>query len=296
MKRKILPRKIIPILGLSGLALGGLSAHATPVFNYTDGDLILDFSKSGSSDVVVDIGNLASLNTAAVTAGGTVALSGGSSPSPYFNITSQLLGTFGDVNGLSFTVFGLQNSASGGVAAKTVYLTQQQTGGSPNTPPNNVTASKQTGLVGVAQSVIGLGSGTGILPWSSANAADSTNNTANVAIIPTSGAAAANSYTTKGAGAWGSYAPTSPSIANTTSGTFSTDGGTITSDLFEYDYYSSGGPSHPTVLQGEFTLDNAGTLSFTTIEPVPEPSTYGLITAGGILVILLCNQNRRKST
>ena len=288
-------RNIIPILGLTGLALGGLTAHAAPVFNYTDGDLILDFSKSGSSDVIVDIGNLASLNTAAVTAGGTVALSGGSAPSLYFDITTQLLGTFGSVNGLSFTVFGLQNTASGGVAAKTVYLTQQQTGGSPNTPPNNVTASKQNGIVGVAQSVIGLGSGTGILPWSAANAADSVANTANVAIIPTSGAASANSYTTKGAGAWGSYAPTSPSIANTTSGTFSTDGGSITSDLFEYDYYSSGGPTHPTILQGEFSLDSTGVLSFTTIAPVPEPSTYGLITAGGVLVILLRNRNRRKS-
>ncbi|MEI6078121.1 MAG: PEP-CTERM sorting domain-containing protein [Verrucomicrobiota bacterium] len=288
-------RNIIPILGLTGLALGGLTAHADPVFNYTDGDLILDFSKSGSSDVIVDIGNLASLNTAAVTAGGTVALSGGSAPSPYFDITTQLLGTFGSVNGLSFTVFGLQNTASGGVAAKTVYLTQQQTGGSPNTPPNNVTASKQNGIVGVAQSVIGLGSGTGILPWSAANAADSVANTANVAIIPTSGAASANSYTTKGAGAWGSYAPTSPSIANTTPGTFSTDGGSITSDLFEYDYYSSGGPTHPTILQGEFSLDSTGVLSFTTIAPVPEPSTYGLITAGGVLVILLRNRNRRKS-
>ena len=59
--------KFIPILGVAGLALSGLSAHAQIAYN--DGDLILDFSQSGASDVEVDLGSLASLNL----------LSGGSS-------------------------------------------------------------------------------------------------------------------------------------------------------------------------------------------------------------------------
>jgi len=275
-------RKIIPILGLSGLALSGLAAP----FQYNDGDLILDFSKTGYSDVVVNIGNIGNLYNAAFYAGGTATLSGTD-----FNITSQLLGTFGSVNGLTFTVFGLQNNAAGSVAAQTVYLSQAQTDPIvPNSPPHDVSSTHQIGLVGLAQSIIGVGNSTGILPWSAANPINAVNNTNTVAIIPTSGAALGNSYTSKGQGQWGSQGVPDP--ANSTSSTFSTDGGSVISDLFEYDYYASGGTSHNSIYQGYFALGNDGSLTFSA---VPEPSTYGLMTAGGALVLLLHNQRRRKS-
>jgi len=247
-----------------GLALLGLSVYAQQ-FNYTDGDLILDFSKTGSSDVEINIGNITNLVSAANAAGGTMQLNGLD-----YNITSQLLGTFGDVNNLSFTVFGLQNLAAGSVAAQTVYLTQQQTGATANSPPNDVTGTKQSGLVGAVNAIVGLGQATGIRPWSLANPANSINNTAKVVIIPTSGVSAADSYTTIGPSAWSGNAPSSPPIANSTSATFSTDGGSVISDLFEYDNL---GKTHLTIFKGYFTFKSDGTMSFSVAGSQAPPST-----------------------
>jgi len=271
MQLNIKLRKLLD-LSVLGFTLLGLSAPAASVFNYTDGDLILDFSESGYPDVEVNIGNISNLVSAATTAGGTVQITN-------YNVNSQLLGIFESVtpadavNNLSFTVFGLQNNASNGVAAKTIFLTQQQTGATTNAAPNDVTASKQTGLIGTVQKIIGLGQSVGLLNWSSSNPANSTNNASKVVIIPTSGVAAVNSYTVTGSGDWGSYVSSSPSIANTTSSSFSTDGGSVISDLFEYDYYASGGTSHKAVFKGYFTFKSDGTLSFSVPGAQVSPST-----------------------
>jgi hypothetical protein len=247
--------------GLLGLALSGLPAYAQ-VFNYTDGDLILDFSEANYPDVEVDIGSLASLTNAAATSGGTVEISA-------YNLSTQLIGNFGSVDSVSFSVIGQQYNQNGSINAGTVYLTQKQTGSSPNTPPASLNSIEQANAQGTVLAVEGLDdlgniSTKGILPWSASQAADPVINTATVAIIPTSGLQDINSYT-KIVGSSFLGAPTNPK--NTTPASFTS--GSIVSDLFTFDP-ANNGTSNPSTYDGYFTLNSDGTLYFSL--PVP-PST-----------------------
>jgi hypothetical protein len=261
-------------LGALGLTMSLLSVQAQ-VFNYTDGDLILDFSTAGYSDVEVDIGNVTNLISAAKAAGGTVQLGA-------YDVNAQLLATFGSVDSLSFSVVGLQNLASGSIAANTSYLAQKQTGAGPNTPPNDLTLSAQNTVKGTIQHIVGLGNSSGILPWSAANPADPVNNTVRVVIIPTSGTQALNSYTKivgasfSGAAAIGGGAP-----KNTTSATFSTDGGSIVSDLFEFDPVGS---SHQSIYKGYFTFNSDGTLDFS-VPALPRTVITAITAIGGTVSV-----------
>jgi hypothetical protein len=269
-------KQLFPILGVAGLALASLSAQAaTPIFNYTDGDLILDFSHSGgANDVEIDIGSLS--YWLGQSAGGSTVQVG--------NYSSLLSSASLTTDSLSFAVFGNQNAASGSVAANTDYLTGKQTGAGPNTPPNDVTGSKQNGISTAVQGIVA-----GINSWSAndtvSNPGDP-NNTATSAIIPTGGAQAIDGYTHLGTSFSGSAPSGYPN--NTTPSGFSTSGGSIVSDLFEFDPL---GTSHQSVYQGYFTLNSNGVLDFTA---VPEPSTYGLLAGAGLLVVSLRNQLRRK--
>lgn len=257
-------------LGAIALSLACLPSYAQTIYNtYADGDLILDFSKvKATYDVEVDLGNLASLTNAAATAGGTVQINA-------YNATNQLVGIFGSVNSLSFSVFGIQNNASNSVAANTSYLSDQQAGTNPNSAPNDLTGSVQNSLKGTENGILGLdGFGgyniNGLLPWSAANAANATNNSATVAIIPQGDV---NSYTSIAGGFNG--AP-SGFPANTTSGTFSTANTNTISDLFEFD---SVGTSHKAVYRGYFTFKSNGTLYFNL--PTPPRTTITSVSNNG---------------
>jgi hypothetical protein len=240
-------------LGAIALSLACLPGYALTLYNtYADGDLILDFSKSGATyDVEVDIGNLASLTNAAATAGGTVQITA-------YNATNQLVGIFGNVNSLSFSVFGIQNNASGSVAANTSYLSDQQSGSSPNAAPNDLSVPNQNTLGSTELGILGSdGFGglniNGLLPWSFANAPNATNNSPTVAIIPR---ANGSSYTST-AGSFNGAPSGFP--ANTTAGTFATANTYTISDFFEFDPVGS---SHKAVYVGYFTFKSNGTLYF----------------------------------
>jgi hypothetical protein len=240
-------------LGTIALSLAGLPACAQTIYNtYADGDLILDFSQSGASyDVEVDIGNLASLTNAATVAGGTVQITA-------YNATTQVVGIFGNVNNLSFSIFGIQHYASNSVAANTSYLSTPQSGSSPDTAPNDLTGSGQNTLRSTELGILGLqNSGSlainGILPWANANSSDATYNSPTVAVIPT---ASTSSYTHL-AGSFNGAPSGFP--ANTTSGTFGTGSNSTISDLFEFDPV---GTSHQAVYVGYFTFKSDGTLYF----------------------------------
>ena len=255
-------RKLIPILGLAGLALSGLSAHAQ--INYNDGDLVLDLSKSGAADVEVDLGSLGSLNL----------LSGGSTVQ-VGSFSSYLTTAGANVNSLSFSIFGIQNNTAGSVSANTSYLSIQQSGASPNTAPNDLTGSVQNTLKSTELGILGLdgfgGYNTiGLLPWSTANAEGPT-----LAIIPNGDV---NGYTHL-AGSFNGAPSGFPTI--TTSSTFSS-GGSVTADLFEFD--PGQGPAHQAIFDGDFTFNSDGTLDFTSITPAPEPSVYGLLGTGLLLL------------
>jgi hypothetical protein len=266
---RIMNLKKLLNLGAIALFLAGLSAYAQTINNtYADGDLILDFSKASATyDVEVDLGNLASLTAAAGAAGGTVQISA-------YNPTSQLIGIFsGGINNLSFSVFGIQNNASGSVAANTSYLSVQQAGANPNTAPNDLSGSVQNTLKSTELGILGSdGFGgyqiNGLLPWSAANASDPVYNSATVAIIPT---ASTSSYTSL-AGSFNGAPSGFP--ANTTSATFSTGGKSTISDLFEFDPV---GPSHKAVYVGYFTFNTNGALNFSL--PVPPSTTITSVSA-----------------
>jgi hypothetical protein len=76
----------------------------------------------------------------------------------------------------------------------------------------------------------------------------------------------------------------------TTSSTFSS-GGSVTADLFEFD--PGVGPSQKATYDGDFTFNRDGTLDFTSITPAPEPTVYGLLGVG-LLLVKFRNQFRRK--
>ncbi len=215
-------KKLTPVLGLAGVVLASLSASAQPVFQYNDGDLVLDFSKAGSADLEVDIGSSSSF--IALAGGGAVPVSG-------YNISSQLLSTFGgSLDGVSFSVFGTTSSTSAD------YLSLRRLNPSvANTVPADFSGAKASSVSGDVNGLIGFGTSTGILPYSAGTPADSVGNTATAVVIPTSGVAAVNSFTTKynGTGGLKSLLAT-PGAANTLAGNFAeTPGATAASDLFD---------------------------------------------------------------
>ena len=262
-------------LGAVALFLAGWSARAQTINNtYADGDLILAFSKVGAAnDVEVDLGNLASLTNAARLAGGTVQISA-------YDPASQVVGIFGSVNSLSFSVFGIQNNASNSVAANTSYLSAQRAGANPRTPPNDLTPSGQNLLKSTELGILGLdGFGgyqiNGLLPWSASNPTDPINNNTNVAVISQ---ANVSSYTSL-AGSFNGAPSGFP--ANTTSATFSTGGKSTISDFFEFDPV---GTSHKAVYVGFFTFNPDGTLNFSLPSP-PSTTITSVSAAAGTVTV-----------
>jgi hypothetical protein len=63
----------------------------------------------------------------------------------------------------------------------------------------------------------------------------------------------------------------------------------VTGEVSDYFYSVKDNGSDPTLV-GNFSLDGSGTLTF---NPVPEPSTIGLITGAGLLMLALRNKFRR---
>jgi hypothetical protein len=275
-------KKLTSILGLAGVAFSALSGHAQ-VFDYSNGDLILDISKSGSPDLEVDLGSLSSVTSAAQADGGTVQLNAYSS--------AQLQSAFGaSTSGLTFQVFGTE--ASGTASQIVNYLTEA---GNPNSTPNDYTTSVTKSIsAAIQQKIIGSGNSTGILPWSSQNPAG-LGNTATVAIIPTSGATSVNSFTVNSSSLTGLLA-NQGALGNTTPGSFS---GSIFSDLYGYEAAGGLGSALPagssSQYDGYFTFNSDGSLDFTeAVVPAPESGYYGAMAGGGLLLLSLRRQLRRQ--
>lgn len=271
--------KFASILGLAGVALASLSANAQ-VFQYNDGDLILDFSKSGSSDLEVDVGNISTFSGLA--AGTTVPVTG-------YSANNQLLATFGgSLDGVAFSVFGTSSQTSGDD-----YLSFRRVNPAvQNTAPSDFNLTKLAQVSSAVDGIIGFGTSKGILPYSASVGADPVGNTTTAVVIPTSGLAAINSFTTlyNASGGLKSLIP-APGIPNTLSGTFEeTPGATAVSDLFEY---QGNGSSSKSLFLGDFTLEDNGSLEFSSPSAVPEPKTYGIIAGGGLLLLAFRQQFRR---
>lgn len=257
-------------VALAALALA-LAAPAVEAqtFTYTTRDLIATFRRSGSSDLEVNLGSVNSLKSLAP--GTTVNFS------DRFDASSQLIGTFGDLNSLSFSVFGTQRG-TGADPANTSWLTKARLDpATQTTAPGRFTASKSQNIQSAISGIAGDGASSGALVYSPSAAYPPSSGTA--LVIPTTGTAAANSYTTKYTAAGGlAQLVGSPGIENTTSASFSTTpGSVVVSDLYEYLPGSAGTAAS---YLGSFTFNDAGALTFQSVQAVPEPSALAMIALG----------------
>jgi hypothetical protein len=271
-----LTRKITPILGVTGLAFAALTANAQ-VIQYNTGDLIVDFSKAGSSDLEVDIGSIAALTSEAQSAGGTYDLGGAGGP---YDPSAQLLANFGSASGVTFTAFGV---AGTGAPGSDDYLSLKRSNpGTQNTTPGDWTPSKGNNILAQINGIT-----TGLTSYSGQIAADSVANTPSAVLVPSSSSqspAYVDSYTYGKSGLTG-Y--TGTSIGNTLSSS------SVVSDLYDYAELGSGTKA---TYEGYFTFNSDGSLDFTTaFAPVPEPKTYGLAAGAGLLIFSLRNRLKSKN-
>jgi hypothetical protein len=259
--------KLTHIIVSTGLALASLSAQAQ--FSPASGDVILDLSKTGASDLEVDVGNISTFLSQAP---GTTVVLGGSGLNYY---TSTELAT--DFGSGGSSLDGVKLTAIATTASTVDFFTVLRSDpAQQNSTPGNVTPST---LSNIHNAIAGVSSAAA--SWS-LNPTAGALNTASAVEIPNGNV---DSFTTHLPGITG-Y--TGTQIVNTTpSGFTGTPGDSIASDLFEY---SAG---HVTYV-GDFTFNSDGTTDFSTApSAVPEPSTYGLIAAAGLLLLAMKNQVRR---
>lgn len=238
-------------------SLAGLTATAAQ-FDYTSGDLLVAFRKSGSSDVEINLGSITIFKD--------------TSNYRNFDYSSILTSTFGNLNNVSFTVIGTTRSSSannGNAAANTSWLTLKRSDTeTQTTAPNRYTPSKTQSVQSQISGIAGDGSGTGAEQYAINNA----NNTAPYIVIPNN---SNDSFTTKFPSIGGLQSLVGSTVENTTPGSFSSY---IRSDLYEY---LPGPAGQPTTYLGNFTFSSNGNLQFT---PVPEPREYAAIFGG----LMLC--------
>ena len=245
----------------SGLAAVAASAQT---FSYSSRDLVAEFRRTGSSDLTIDLGSIDTFT--ALSTGQTISLSS------RYDISTQLLATFSNLDSLTFSVigthkFGLVNATE---PQYTTWLTSPRTDPAiQTTPPNRYATSATQGLQSAVGGILGDGGTKGALVYASSASYPPSSSTA--IVIPTTGTDAVNSYTSLYTGTGGLKSKVnSPGIENTTPVNFSSSGGVVRSDLYEY---LPGTPSGKASYLGAFSLDSSGVLSFTA---VPEPSDYGL--------------------
>ncbi len=222
--------------------------------------LELGFTKSGSSDLIIDLGSVSSL----IGQTSVVDLSGD------FNATT-FNNTFGSATGVSMAVV----SGNPTFGQYDLYATQVRTGGAGNA------AVAGSDLTSQGHSTSQISGGAATL-------------TGNLAWPTTTGQGVVDStltYSTKVEASTASsmFGKTGVQAAGTIDNT-----GTIYEDL----WFAT--PSQAYTYEGYFTFnDNTGSLTFTSADvvtaPIPEPATYGVFAGFGLLALALRRQISRKN-
>jgi hypothetical protein len=239
---------------LSAVAAGSLwSLNASAQLSYNQGDLLLGMRTPGpGDDLIVDIGPASQY----VNATGPITISG-----TYYT-SAQFTASGLDFNNLYFSVFG-------DTAGNTLWVTA-------NSPLARHTSYFQSIAAGQFEAIAQGGADAG--SWYPANAANSSS-----AVITPNGFSVAGSdvsYTigvldpNSGAADFQCF-PTINEV-NTTAG-FSAGSSPVNLDLYELDPYSNNTTQPPGKDLGYFQLDPNGTLTY---DPVPEPGTWILFSAG----------------
>ena len=143
----------------SGLAAVAASAQT---FSYSSRDLVAEFRRTGSSDLTIDLGSIDTFT--ALSTGQTISLSS------RYDISTQLLATFSNLDSLTFSVigthkFGLVNATE---PQYTTWLTSPRTDPAiQTTPPNRYATSATQGLQSAVGGILGDGGTKGALVYAS---------------------------------------------------------------------------------------------------------------------------------
>ena len=245
------------------------AASAMAQFNYQNGDLLAGFGNGGSTDVIVDLGSLASFQA------GT--------PNSW-NLNSVLTSTFGSVNsGVYWAVFGVNdttqtphNTSVVQTSAYTVWssLAESTPGVQNSTPSVSGSASSQHLALNKIDTIANLTNPNSASPGQIVDYA--------AGIEQVAVSLQGYSYLMNSA--------INPSSNGNLQGTWAynmLNSGTGVSDFYQNN------PGNPLVTSatylGNFSLNSGGTLAF---NPVPEPSSWVMMGSG---VLMLFALRRRKA-
>jgi hypothetical protein len=246
------------ILAAAGVALMAQTASASNTF--AQGDLMLAFREAGHNDLILDIGASGNYFSASATINlDTVVAAQGNAT--YTTLSSLINHTFGSASGVTWSVAG---AARNGPAVSSLFITD---------PTDNTAALPQAKLTTAGGTYIGA--------YSSVYATASAGNTlvANLAVDPSSGTA-------------GTYSLEHANVVGQTGFAYES---TIGSGNSIADFYTFN-PSTPGALaNGFFEIDPNGNGQYV-ITPTPEPTTYSLLAAGGLLAWFLRRPKRASAS
>jgi hypothetical protein len=291
------------MLALVGAGLVAASqAHAQSDMNYNDNDLLLNFRNSSTgagSDAEIDLGNVNTfVSTVAGLPGEFAVLDSGTgytTPTAGYTPTFTGAGVIGAVSSTSdATSIGFSASAEnlgatpGTAAHETLWLTrvisagQTSTGGTASfqsTPSAQINTANDIQNVGFeAESPANLGTGTALTGAGNGGVVSDTDPLS----YHTLGRASVNSTTVISYGGNVTGTGTSPLEATPALGA------PIYEALWEVPPSGSGSDTY----EGYFTFNSNGEVDFTEVSAVPEPSTYSLFAATGLLALALRRQFR----
>lgn len=244
------------LLVASIMAVGASVAQA----QYASGDLLLNFrpdSPSGSSiDMTIDIGQFSALQANQVVA--TV------------DLTSLASGvTGGSIDNIDFSVLGATSRTGTGPStyAETMFATEAQVGGTGNSQGTEAAWVNKTysSLNNAASKIAGITQGL--------NVADSSSTSYHSVI---------------GTGAFGSSFQ--GDVEQTTGTGFAQNATGVAADLFFLNTKTTGASTY----EGTFTLENNGEVVYD-MTAVPEPATFGILAAAGLLMVSVRRQFRKQS-
>jgi hypothetical protein len=238
---------------LVAAALGEVAIQAQ-TFTYNSGDLLAAFRKSGSPDLVVDLGSVSQYQQAAASGSGTYT----------FNLGTDLTSTFGSLDSIYWSVFTFDKTGTY-APVNTLWMSDPRSDASvQNDPPTTGTSSAQNLVIGQ------LGA---IADALSANYGTIIDN--QVIQLPSDLGASTGgdpaSYTTALGASLdfnGTYGQAFENVSSAAAASVS--------DLFQEHPSPLHNPGTGTEL-GTVTLDAAGTL---TVQSVPEPSTWAMLGSG----------------
>lgn len=285
---------ILAVIGAGLVAATGAQAQV----NYNDNDLLLNFRNSSTdsgNDVEVDLGNVSSFVSAvAALPNETAVLDSGanyntSSYAPQFS-GSTLISTVGGSSQTTAAEIGFsaaaENVNGSGNAANTLWLTRQittsqlQSGGTPSVQagnqPQDATANDIENIGGEAGSPANFGTGTEFSGSVNGGVVSDNDPESYHSLAKSIGSPDVINYGNTVAGTGANPLEATPSA------------GTVYEALWETPAAGEGADTY----LGYFTFYQDGEVDFSEVSAVPEPSTYAVFAATGLLVVALRRQFR----